>query len=321
VSGTPGSMIVAISGWHGLVGTALRLSYQRVPNVKLLQLDRGTKEFVLGISRVPWNPDTGAFDAQPLEGSNAIVHLAGEGIAERRWSSAQKDRIRKSRVAGTRLLVEGLRALKAKPSVLVCASAVGWYGPRGDEVLDESAPPGQGFLTDVCREWEAEAARATELGMRVVSLRIGVVLAGSGGALSKMLPIFRRGVGGRLGSGRQWMSWVHVEDVAGAIRFAIDTPALSGPVNATAPSPVTNAEFTKTLGRVLRRPTLFPAPGFAMRLALGEMADALLLTGQRVVPKKLVDAGYSFLFPTLEPALRDLLVAPRHVESTIPALA
>ncbi|MBI3846529.1 MAG: TIGR01777 family protein [Planctomycetes bacterium] len=301
-------MIVSISGWNGLVGTALRLSYQRVANVKMLQLDRTCSEFVLGISRIPWNPEKGVFDAQPLEGTNAVVHLAGEGIAEKRWSSAQKERIRRSRVDGTRLLVDGLRKLQSKPSVLVCASAIGWYGARGDETLDESATPGQGFLAEVCREWEAEAAKATELGIRVVQLRIGVVLATAGGALTKMLPIFRLGVGGKLGSGRQWMSWIHVDDVAAAIRFAIETPSLSGPVNATAPSPVANLEFTKTLGRVLGRPTLFPAPAFDLRVAVGEMADDLLLSGQRVVPKKLLAAGFSFGFPTLEPALRDLLV-------------
>ncbi len=300
-------MIVSISGSHGLVGSALREHYFHVPNVKPLFLDRARTEWVLGTSEVPWNPEGGLFDARPLEGSTAVVHLAGEGIAARRWSARQKERIRRSRVDGTRHLVEGLKSLKAKPSVLVCASAIGIYGHRGDEVLDESSPPASDFLADVCREWEAEASKAKDLGLRVVLLRLGIVLSPNGGALKKMLPPFRLGVGGRLASGRQWMSWVHLSDVVRAIHFAVETASLSGPANVTAPTPVTNREFTKILGRVLHRPTLFPAPGFALRAGLGEMAGALLLSSQRVLPRKLLAAGFSFQFASLEPALRDLV--------------
>jgi uncharacterized protein (TIGR01777 family) len=301
-------VILAISGASGLVGTARRREcMMRVPNVKMLFLDRNQEEFVLGISRIPWNPEAKRFDARALEGIHAVVHLAGEGIASRRWSARQKERILRSRVDGTRLLVDGLRSLKQKPSVLVSSSAVGYYGPRGDEVLDESAPPGSTFLSEVCKEWEAEASKAAELGIRVVLLRTGVVLARDGGALSKMLPPFRVGVGGRLGSGRQWMSWIHLADLVGAVRFAIEAPALSGPVNATAPTPVTNRDFSKVLGRVLHRPSLFAVPAPALRLAVGEMANELLLTGQRAIPKKLLEAGFAFRFANLEPALHDLL--------------
>jgi uncharacterized protein (TIGR01777 family) len=223
-------------------------------------------------------------------------------VAEGRWTGEKKARIRDSRVKGTRNLVAGLRALPSRPRVLVCASAVGFYGDRGDEVLDEASAPGGDFLAGVCREWEAEAAAAEGLGVRVVHLRLGVVL-GRGGALRRMLLPFRLGVGGTLGSGRQWFPWIHVEDAAGLFLHAAAAEGLRGPVNAVAPAPCTNREFTKALGRVLRRPTVLPAPRFGVRLALGEFAD-LLFASARVLPRAALASGYAFRFPGLEEAIR-----------------
>jgi uncharacterized protein len=256
---------------------------------------------------VAWDPDAGTIDAAGLDGVDAVVHLAGEGIASGRWTDERKRRIRESRVKGTRLVAETLAAMPRKPRVLVCASAVGFYGARGDEGLDESSAPGTGFLSDVCREWEAAADPARAAGIRVAHLRFGVVLSPKGGALAKMLPPFRMGVGGRLGSGAQWMSWISLDDAIGAVLHALSNDAIAGPVNAVAPNPVTNASFTKTLGGVLGRPTIFPMPASAARLAFGEMADHLLLTGQKVLPRRLLETGYRFRHPGLEEALRHLL--------------
>jgi uncharacterized protein (TIGR01777 family) len=260
-----------------------------------------------GPRAIAWDPAAGRIDAARLEGFDAVVHLAGEPIAEGRWNEAKKRRILESRVAGTRLLCETLARLSSPPRVLVCASAIGWYGDRGDETLTEDSAPGGGFLADVCRQWEAAADPARAKSIRVVHLRSGVVLTPAGGALNKMLTPFRMGVGGVVGSGSQWMSWIGLDDEIGAILHALVTESLSGPVNAVAPRPVTNREFTKTLGGVLGRPTVMPMPAFAARLVFGEVADALLLSSQRVQPARLEATGYRFRHPDLAGALAHLL--------------
>ncbi|HWB72111.1 MAG TPA: TIGR01777 family oxidoreductase, partial [Egibacteraceae bacterium] len=237
----------------------------------------------------------------------AVVHLAGEPIAGRRWTRAHKRRIRDSRVLGTRLLAGTLAGLAERPTVLVCASGMNYYGDRGDEVLTEDSPPGQGFLADVCREWEAAADRAREAGIRVVHLRNSLALSPRGGALGRILPLFKFGVGGRLGSGRQYWSWVSIDDATGIIAHALTSEGLDGPVNTASPNPVRNAEFTRTLATVLRRPALVPVPAWSARLALGEMADELLLGSARLAPERLQADGYGFHHPLLEPALRALL--------------
>jgi len=255
---------------------------------------------------VPWDPERGELDTSPLEGIDAVVHLAGETIAER-WTRAKKERIRASRVEGTRLLVDGLKSLSKPPSVLVGSSAVGFYGSRGDEDLDEASGPGTGYLPEVCQAWEAATARASELGMRVVNLRTGIVLSTKGGALAKMLLPFKLRLGGPVGSGKQWMSWAHIDDVVGGYHFALHQADLSGVANLTAPKPARNAEFTKALGRALGRPAFLPAPGFALKLVFGEMAQDLLLDGQKVLPRRLESAGYRFQHPDLGAALTDVI--------------
>ena len=238
-----------------------------------------------------------------------MIHLAGESIAEGRWTDEKKQRIRESRVKGTKLLSDALANLSRPPKTLIAASAIGFYGNRGDEILRETSAPGQGFLPEVCIAWEKATELAMEKGIRVVNTRFGIILSKEGGALAKMLPPFRMGVGGRIGSGRQWMSWIALNDVVEGLNYVLTNESLSGPVNFVAPKPVTNAEFTKTLGRVLSRPTFFPVPAFAARLALGEMADALLLSSQRVEPVRLNDANYSFRFSELQEALSHLMRA------------
>jgi uncharacterized protein (TIGR01777 family) len=254
-----------------------------------------------------WDPATGAVADGALEAATAVVHLAGENIAEGRWTDARKAAIRESRVAGTRRLAEALAKSPRRPDVFVCASAIGYYGERGDAALGEDDPAGQGFLPEVCRAWEAATEPLADAGTRVVNLRIGIVLSPSGGALAKMLTPFKLGAGGVIGSGAQYMSWIGIDDLVGAIYHALCTESLSGPVNATAPNPVTNREFTQTLGRVLGRPTIASLPAFAARLAFGEMADALLLASTRVEPRKLMATGYRFRHPDLEETLRHLL--------------
>jgi uncharacterized protein (TIGR01777 family) len=246
---------------------------------------------------------------QVLEGVDAVVHLAGESVVGR-WTADKKRRIYDSRVRGTRVLCEALRQVVKPPKTLVCASAIGYYGNCGERLLLEESRAGQDFLARVCVDWEAAAASAAERGIRVVSLRLGVVLSPSGGALGQMLPPFRLGLGGRLGSGAQYMSWIHLDDVVGAISHVLTTESLHGPVNLVAPRPVSNRAFTKTLGRVLRRPTRFAVPAFAVRLRFGEMADALLLASTRVEPAKLNASGYTFHYPELEGALRHVLARP-----------
>jgi uncharacterized protein (TIGR01777 family) len=242
-----------------------------------------------------------------LEGIDAVVHLAGENVAGGRWTPEVKARILESRRRGTRLLSESLAQLHSRPRVLVSASAIGFYGDRGDETLREDSEAGTGFLADVCREWEAATAAAADAGIRVVHLRIGVVLSAAGGALAKLLPPFQVGAGGRVGSGAQYMSWIALDDLLGAVLHALRTESLQGALNATAPAPVTNQEFTTVLGRVLGRPTLVPVPAVAARLAFGEMADAVLLASQRVEPARLAATRYTFRFSDLESALRHTL--------------
>jgi uncharacterized protein len=262
-----------------------------------------------GSGTISWDPDAGTIDAAALEGVDAVVHLAGESIAALRWTRSVKERIRRSRVDGTRLLAETLGRLTRRPQVLVSASAVGYYGDRGDELLTEESPPGSGFLAEVCREWEAAADPARAAGIRVVHPRLGVVLAGQGGALPRMAIPFRLGVGGVIGSGRQYWSWIEVADLARAIELCLALDTLSGPVNTVAPTPVTNREFTRGLGRVLGRPTLVPLPALAVRLLLGEMGGALLLDSARSLPRRLARAGFRFRHPDLESALRAALAS------------
>ncbi|HMO83910.1 MAG TPA: TIGR01777 family oxidoreductase, partial [Lacipirellulaceae bacterium] len=257
--------------------------------------------------QMKWNADSGEIDAAKLQGAAAVVHLAGENIAARRWTADFKRRIRDSRIQGTRLIADAIARAADKPRALICASAIGYYGDRGDEQLTEDSPPGGDYLADVCREWEAACQPARDAGVRVVNARIGVVLSPDGGALAKMLTPFKLGAGGKLGDGRQYMSWIALDDVVAALAALAASPQYAGPVNLTAPHPVTNAEFTHKLGRVLRRPTLFPVRAFAARLAFGEMADALLLASTRVVPQALQNAGHTFQYPELEGALRHLL--------------
>lgn len=297
----------AISGGSGLVGSALAASLAGDGH-RVVRLVR--RESAAGPDEVLWDPDAGRVDATGLEGVDAMVHLAGENIAAARWSAAQKERIRTSRVEGTRLLADTLAGLTHPPRVLVNASAIGYYGNRGDELLDDDSAPGTGFLAETCVAWE-EATRPAHLaGLRVVLLRIGIVLSAAGGALGRMLTPFRLGLGGRVGDGRQFMSWIALDDLVEAIRRTVLDESLTGPVNAVAPRPVRNAEFTRELGRSLRRPTPLPMPAWAVRLLLGEMGDALLLAGARVVPRKLERAGFAFRHADVGAALRSMLAPP-----------
>ena len=296
-------MNILVTGAGGLIGTAL-VSSLIASGHEVTRLVRGQPK--PGEKAAHWDPMAGSIDASALEGVDAVVHLAGENIAER-WTAAKKARIRDSRVRGTQLLCETLTRLSSPPKVLVSASAIGYYGDRGEETLTDDSPPGRGFLSEVCRAWEAATEPARQQGIRVVPLRLGVVLSTAGGALAKILPPFRLGLGGVLGSGRQYMSWIALDDVVGAIQHAIVTDALQGPSNAVAPRAITNQEFTKTLGKVLGRPTAIPLPAFAARLMFGEMADELLLASARVQPTKLLASGYRFRYPELEEALQQLL--------------
>ena len=299
---------VLVSGSTGMVGRTLlgRLSGLGRPTMALAR-GRASKGEVL------WDPAGNTIDSASLasSGARAVVHLAGENIAEGRWTAAKMDAIRTSRVRGTRLLAESLAGLESPPEVLVSASAIGFYGDSGDERLTESSAAGTGFLAEVCREWEQATEPARAAGIRVVNLRIGVVLSRDGGALAKMLLPFKLGLGGRLGSGDQFMSWITLDDLVSVICRALEDERLVGPVNATAPEPVSNRDYTRTLGRVLRRPTIAAMPAFAARAVFGRMADELLLGSQRVVPEKLLGTDFEFEHPRLEDALRDVLGASR----------
>lgn len=255
---------------------------------------------------IRWDPSSGRIDTSRLEGIDAVVHLAGENIVGR-WTEEKKRKIRDSRVQGTRLLAESVAGLSEKPRAMVCASAIGYYGDRGNELLREESDPGEAFLSRVVEEWEAAAQPAREADIRVANLRFGIVLSPEGGALGTTLPLFKLGGGGKVGSGRQWWSWVALDDVVGALVHALVDDSVEGPVNVVAPNPMTNAEYTKVLGDVLNRPTVLPAPAPALRLGLGQVADELLLASARVEPAKLKQAGYDFRYPELEGALRHLL--------------
>jgi hypothetical protein len=296
-------MRVVISGASGLIGTAVS-SALRARGEEVVALTRSARG---PAGAIHWNPEAGTIDARQLEGCDAIVHLAGESIAKGRWTTSKKARIRDSRVRGTTLVAQTVATLAQKPRCVVCASAIGYYGDRGNESLDEASPPGKGFLAEVCQEWEAAAKPIADANVRLVNTRIGVVLSARGGALTKMLTPFKLCLGGVLGSGKQQMSWIDLDDLARIVLFALDAVACSGPVNAVAPEVVSNREFTKTLGKVLGRPTPFPAPAAALRLLLGEMADELLLSSARVEPTKLGHLNFSFLYPTLEASLRHQL--------------
>jgi hypothetical protein len=296
-------MNILVTGSTGLVGSAL-VSSLTASGHKVIRLTRSRPA---GQDQVQWNPESGSIDTAGLEGLDGVVHLAGESIASGRWTAEKKARIRDSRVKGTRFLCATLAGLAQPPKVLVAASAIGYYGDRGDEILREESPPGSNFLAGVGREWEAATEPAAQKGIRGVNLRIGVVLSTAGGALARMLFPFQMGLGGEIGSGKQYMSWIAIDDLVSIIVHALTTDSLRGPVNAVSPHPVTNREFTKTLGRVLGRPTVFPMPAFAARLAFGEMADELLLASARVEPAKVLASGYTFRYPELEGALRHVL--------------
>ena len=299
-------MHILVSGANGLIGSALAPALEAAGH-RVTRLVRGRAR--PGWGEVAWEPDAGRMPLPALEGVDAVVHLAGESIVGR-WTADKKRRIYDSRVRGTQVLCEALRQVVKPPKTFVCASAIGYYGNCGERLLLEESRAGNDFLARVCVDWEAAAAPAAERGIRVVSLRLGMVLSGAGGALGQMLPPFRLGLGGVLGGGAQYMSWVALDDVVGAISHVLTTESLHGAVNLAAPEPVSNRDFTKTLGRVLRRPTRFAMPGFAARLLFGEMADALLLASARVEPAKLNASGYAFQYPALEGALRHVLGLP-----------
>lgn len=304
-------MLVALSGSSGLIGSALVPALREAGHEVLTLVRRQPSSR----DEIGWDPAGGALDVRALEGVDAIVHLAGENIGKR-WTPATRQRVLESRVRGTRLLAETAARLERRPSVLVCASATGFYGDRGEEVVTEASARGDGFLADVVDAWERAADPARDAGIRTAHLRHGFVLSRHGGALARLLPPFRLGLGGRVGSGRQWWSWVALDDVVAAYLYALEQP-LSGPVNVTAPGVVTNEEFTKTVGRVLRRPTVLPLPGFAVRALFGQMGVEMLLGGQRTQPAALAAAGFSFDRPELGPALEHALRAPRKRAATL----
>jgi len=300
-------MRALVTGATGFVGKRL---LSRLERPVVLSRDAAKAEQALekyDVRAFAWDPQNEQPPAAAFEGIDTVFHLAGEPVAEGRWTAAKKMRLRESRVAGTRNLVAALGKLSVKPKVLVSASAVGFYGSRGDEVLTETASPQTDFLAEICSAWEHESHAAKELGIRVVNPRIGIVLGEKGGALAKMLPPFYLGLGSPLGNGRQYMPWIHIDDLVELLLFAATNDRLSGPVNATAPTPVTNREFTKALGHALHRPTFFPpVPGFMLNLMLGEFAK-VLLTSQRAVPRAALDAGFQFKYSELEPALKNVL--------------
>lgn len=300
-------MRVTVTGATGRIGAALVAALTaRGDEVTVLSRSPDRARAALGgVDAVAWDLDDGPAPAAALAGRDGVVHLAGEDVAQR-WTDEARRRIRESRVRGTRHLVDGLGAAEPRARVLVSAAAAGWYGPHGDELLAEDAPAGTDFLADVCREWEAEAARARELGLRVVTVRTGVVLDRDGGALNRMLPFFRLGLGGPVAGGRQYLPWIHLDDVVGIYLAALDGDAWSGPVNATAPEPVTNAAFSRALGRALHRPAFAPVPGLAVRTLFGDMAE-MVTKGQRAVPRRPLELGYEFRHPELGEALRSAL--------------
>lgn len=295
-------MKILIAGASGLVGTAL-VSKLKVEGAEVTRLVRSAAK----PGEIEWHPDRGSINAPALEGFDAVVNLAGDGIASGRWTEEKKRRILDSRVNGTRLLSETMANLSRKPSAFINASAVGFYGSRGNELVDEESGLGEGFLAGVCRQWESATATAEQAGIRVVKLRLGVILTPDGGIMGSMLRPFKLGLGGKVGSGEQVISWVAMDDVVAAIDFILQNDSLRGPINVVAPHPVTNEEFTRTLGHVLSRPTFMTMPAFAARLAFGEMADEMMLSSTRVAPKVLNDAGFQFQYQELGPAVQHLL--------------
>lgn len=295
-------MKVLIAGASGLVGSAL------IPALEAdgAEITRLVRSFAR-TGEIEWHPNQDEIDTDKLKGFDAVINLAGENIAAGRWTDDQKRKIRDSRVNGTHLLSEAIAKLAKRPGVFVCASATGIYGDRGDEVLDEQSDSGGGFLAGVCREWEMATAPALQAGVRTVTLRFGPIIAREGGMLAKLLTPFKMGMGGKVGSGKQYISWVAIDDAIGAIKIALSDESIRGPLNVVSPNPVTNEVFTKTLGHVLSRPTALAMPAFAAKLAFGEMAEEMLLTSQRVMPKRLVEAGYEFQQPELEGAFRRYL--------------
>jgi len=292
---------VLISGTSGLVGSAI-VSALREGGHDVTRLVRST---VTAPDQISWNPSDPLLP-ESVSGFDAVIHLAGESIATR-WTEARKRRIVESRVPATQNLATALAKGQQRPRVFICASAIGYYGDRGEEILREDSPSGEGFAAEVCCQWEAAAQAAAGAGIRAVQIRTGIVLSAAGGALAKMLPPFRMGVGGNVGNGRQWMSWIDLRDEVGAIQHLLTADSISGPVNLVSPNPVRNAEFTRTLASVLHRPAILPMPAFAARLAFGQMADELLLAGQRVEPSKLVSSGYEFQRPDLRTSLECIL--------------
>lgn len=297
-------MRILVSGASGLVGTALCPFLAKCGH-EVVRLSRSA-----GPGVVQWSTTRREIDAAALEGVDAVVHLAGTNIAEGRWTARRKDKILGSRVQGTRILVEAIRGMAKPPSAFICASAVGYYGDTGDTEVDEYSPAGHGFLAHVCAEWEKAAAEASRIGLRTVFLRTGVVLTPDGGALAKLLPIFRAGLGGPVGGGRQWMSWISIDDLLGVILRVLSDRAMKGPVNTVAPAPITNAEFSRTLGRVLGRPASIPTPAIALKLAFGQMAQETVLASNRVKPRRLLAGAYQYRHDSLESALRHLLDKP-----------
>jgi uncharacterized protein len=295
-------MVIAISGSSGLVGSALVRALASRGN-EVRRIVRGTPRSPTDIA---WDVERGTIDRAKLEGVTAVINLAGENLAQR-WTAATRRRIRESRVAGTAALARALAEMSAKPRVLLSGSAIGIYGSRGDEILDETSAPGNDFLADVCKAWEGATAPASDAGIRVVLLRTGIVLSRDGGALTKMLLPFKLGLGGHFGSGRQWMSWIAIDDYPRVVTHLLGAEAVSGPVNVVSPNPVTNAEFSRVLARVLSRPSFIPVPKIALDLLFGEMAEDTVLASQRVVPRRLLETGFDFQQPTLESALRGVL--------------
>ncbi len=302
-------MKLAITGGTGFIGRRLvrRILDEGRDGVRVFTRDAVRAKSCLPpeVDVVAWEPVAGPPPPGALEGVGAVINLAGESVAQR-WTQVVKQRIRESRITSTRNLVAGIIAARERPPVLVSTSAVGYYGARGDEPLDEGAPAGSGFLPALCREWEEEASRAGDAGIRVAAARLGVVLGPRGGALSRMLPYFKICLGGPLGDGRQWMSWIHIDDAVGILLHAARTEAISGPANAVAPGPVQNLEFARALGRALGRPAGIPTPAGLLKVLLGEFSE-FLLTGQRVIPRKVEASGYRFRFPELDGALKDVL--------------